>query len=578
MPEDPQLPVPAEADGSAAGSASEEAPEDRGADIARNVTIVTAFLFLGRTIGGPAREVIQGRLLGTTAASDAFRFAYEGILQDLYTKFEKLLQPIYMPLFVGLRRQEGEEPAWRFTSIIGSLQSLLLIVVATAGLVLSPRISLWVIGHDPEMLAKLGPGTPGHHMLVGFLRLFFPALIVYSLSNLVELTMQAYNRFTIPAFAEAFRRLAVVGALILIVVWLRKPSEYTVAEALVWGGLIGIAGRLLFQLPSLWQRLKLFRPSLDFGNPHVRKALVLALPLIVGIVFSFIRNLAEAKFAFGEGVGAYSGLKYARKLVDMPWQVLALAISYVIYPFISALGADQQRDRMADALVSTARVIAFFFVPLTAFFLICGEPTVRVAYEGFHFEQESVALTMQALPWYVLGMFFFALEDPLLKWFFALRDTTTPIVLGIAGDFIWFGVASVGVLRFDLGLSAIAFAMTASKALKVIILLALLRPRLGPISTRQVLSFVGRLAVTTGIAALATWCTYAQLRGMFPLLTPEQAVSAGLVARLKAPALHLCGSFAVALGAYLVASFALRIEECWLVADRLKAKLRRGHA
>ncbi len=552
--------------------------EDAGADIARNVTIVTAFLFLGRTVGGPARELILSRVIGTTAASDAFRFAYEAILQDIYTKFEKLLQPIYMPLFVGLRRREGEEPAWRYTSVIGTLQALLLVLVAAGGFIFARPIALWVIGEDPETLAKLGPGTPGHQTLVAFLQVFFPALIVYSLSNLAELTMQAYNRFTIPAFAEAFRRLAIVAALVLVVVWFRRPSEYVATEALVWGALIGVAGRLLFQLPPLWRRLRLLRPSLDLANPTVRHALVLALPLVVGILFSFGRNLVEAKLAFGEGVGAYSGLKYARKLVDMPWQVLALAISYVIYPFISALGADQERGKLADALVATARVIAFFFVPLSVFFLICGEPTVRVTYEGFRFGEESVGITMQALPWYVLGMFFFALEDPLLKWYYALHDTKTPIAMGIAGDFIWFGVAGLGVYYYDFGLSAIALAMTVSKALKVIVLLAILRPRLGPISARDVLSFVLRLAIATAAMAVVAYLTLGQLRSVFPLLTPEQADAAGLVQRLKAPALHLFGSFGGALAAYLVASFALRIEECWLVVARMRAKLGRGNA
>ena len=46
MPEDPEVTDPDEADPSES-PAEDEAPKDRGADIAKNVTIVTAFLFLG---------------------------------------------------------------------------------------------------------------------------------------------------------------------------------------------------------------------------------------------------------------------------------------------------------------------------------------------------------------------------------------------------------------------------------------------------------------------------------------------------------------------------------------------------
>jgi putative peptidoglycan lipid II flippase len=221
---------------------------------------------------------------------------------------------------------------------------------------------------------------------------------------------------------------------------------------------------------------------------------------------------------------------------------------------------------MADALVSTSRVIAFFFVPLTVFFLILGEPTVRVAFKGMNFTEESVRITMLALPWYVMGLFFFALEDPLLKWFYALSDTKTPIAMGIAGDIIWFITAIVGVQTFGFGLSAIAFAMALSKTIKVLVLLGLLRPRLGEIDRGRILAFAGKLLVATVIMGAVTYVAEQQLRGFLPM------------ERLLGQAALLGAGMGVALVVYLVASLLLRVEECRLVTDRLKAKLGRRNA
>ncbi len=541
--------------------AKEEAVEHRGERIVRNTGIVAGFLFLGRVVGA-AREIILSRFIGTTWAADAYRFASETMLQDVYTKFEKLLQPVYVPIFVARQREEGDEQAWRFTSVVGTVQLLLLIAASLGGVIWAPQVVAAMLG--AERVAE----QPRLYLLtVSFLRILFPALIVYSLSNLAELTIQSYHSFTIPALAEALRRILLIAGLVAAIVLFRgKPTEIQATQALVIGFVVGCAVRLCVQLPLLWQRLKLFRLSLDFRNPNVRKAGILALPLVVGIIFSYIRNLAESFLALGEGTGGLAALKYARKLVDMPWQVLALGISYVIYPFISELGAKQERGEMANALVSMIRVMAFIFVPMTVFLFLLAEPTVVTAFFGRKFDEESVRLTMQAVPWYVLGMLFFGIEDPMLKWFFALSDTKTPIIMGIVGNFIWFAIAVPGIRVYDGGLTALALAMVGSKTLKVLILLAILRPRLGPVPRERVLPFIGKLVIAVGAMTVAILFTSRFLESAIPF--SGWLKGAG----------EFFGSAFVAVVVYLGASFALRIEELQLVVDRMKARLRRGSA
>jgi putative peptidoglycan lipid II flippase len=537
-----------------------DAVEHRGERLVRNAGIVSGFLLLGRIIGF-GREFILNRFIGTSWEADTYRFVSDNILQDLYTKFEKLLQPLYLPIFLARQREDGDEPAWRFTSIVAPIHLLLLLALCLAGVIWAPGIAGWMLKKQIEQYPAVLP------LAVSFLRILLPALIAYSLSNLAELTIQSYHSFTIPALAEALRRiLIIVGLVAAIVVFRDKLTPVQATQGLVIGLVVGCVARLLLQLPLLRERRKLFRPRLDFGNPDVRKAGILALPLVVGIIFAYVRNLADAKLALEEGVGGLAGLRAARRLVDMPWQVLGLGISYVIYPFISELGARQKRGEMADALVSMIRVMAFVFVPTTVFMFVLAEPTIITAFFGMRFDDESVRLTMQAMPWYVLGMLFFAIEDPLLKWFFALSDTKTPIIMGILGNLLWFAIAVPGVRVYGGGLTALALAMSISKMLKVLILLAILRPRLGPVPRERVLPFIGKLAVAVAVMTAAILITSRFLEGVVP--------STGWLSG----AIVLFGSAAVAVIVYIVASFLLRIEEFQLVVDRVRARLGRGSA
>ncbi len=540
--------------------AKEEAVEHRGERIVRNAGIVAGFLFLGRIIGA-GREFILNRFIGTSWEADTYRFVSDNVFQDLYTKFEKLLQPVYVPIFVARQREDGDEPAWRFTSMVGLVQLLLLLGLCLGGVIWAPQIARAML----ERQIEAHPAVEA--LAVSFLRILLPALVVYSLSNLTELTIQSYHSFTVPALAEALRRILIVVGLVAAIVFFKgHPEPVHATQGLVIGLVVGCMARLLVQLPLLRQRRKLFRPRLDFRNPDARKAGVLALPLVVAVIFSYIRNLAESFLALREGVGGLAGLRAARRLVDMPWQVLGLGISYVIYPFISELGAKQERGEMANALVSMIRVMAFVFVPMTVFMFLLAEPTIITAFFGMRFDDESVRLTMQAMPWYVLGMLFFGIEDPMLKWFFALSDTKTPVIMGILGNVLWFAIAVPGIRVYDGGLTALALAMVGSKTLKVLILLAILRPRLGPVPRKRVLPFIGKLVIAVGVMTVAIIFTSRFLDGAIPF-----------TGWLKGAG-EFFGSAFVAVVVYLGVSFALRIEELQLVVDRMKARLRRGSA
>jgi putative peptidoglycan lipid II flippase len=560
---DDHAPEPSEAPAPTEEAPAQEAPAKaatgEGESIARNTTIVGGFLLLGR-FGGMFREVIVSRVIGTSAAADAFRFANETVLQDLFTKFEKLLQPVYMPIFVARQRKDGDAEAFRFTRVVGTIQLILLLAMAVLGSLFAPEIVRRIATHE-----GIQPGTEGFALAVVFLRMFFPALVVFSLSNLVELTIQSYKHFTIPALAEAVRRLLLVVAVVLAVAYYHKPTAQQATMALAWGAVAGCLARMLIQLPKVWQYRAHFKPSLDFSLPDVKKGGRLAGPLIIGIVLSYARNVYEAKLALKLGEGFFSALKYARKLVDMPWQILSLALSYVIYPFISELGAKQDNESMADALVRMARVMVFVFAPITALCWVLSEPTVRVVYYGGHFDEDSVRLTNSALPFYVIGLVFFAIEDPLLKRFYAMSDTATPIALGVMADLVWFGAVVLGVLELQLGLPALAAAFSIQKVVKVIVVLIVLRAKLGGIPLTGVGTFLGKVIAACAVMAFLVHVAAGALGPSIPF-DPKGVAHNGAL---------LVAMMVVSAVAFLGMCHALKVEELALVVGRLRKKLGR---
>ncbi len=534
--------------------------------------IITAFLMLGKVMGYGKEMVIAS--LGASRGTDAFKVAYNSVIYTIYTKVEKLLRPTYLPEFVKLKREEGEERAWRVASAMTGFQFILLGVLAAVCVVYAKPILLFVgkgLADDP---AALNRG-------VVMLRVMAPALLLFSLSVMPELTLHAYKKFTLPAVAEAgFRFTVVVVSLTLLyIIW---PSYYSVARpfrgedaifAVAFGVLGGGCLRFLLQLPGLFGKLRLYKLTANvLGDTSARHILGLMPPVLVGVLFSTMRTWADSRFGTDIGEGVYTCLDFGRKIPDLFLQTLPLAVSFVVYPYLSEWAVRGEKDKMADALVTATRAMAFIYVPLSVALMIVSLPIIRLVYQAGDFTGENAALSALGVYWYSPGLFFFSVEGAINKWFFAFKDTVTPNITGAAFAVVHVIIGYLGV--YVLGQSArsrlswVAAALTISKSSKVIVLYSLLRRRIGRIDLGKQVVFAIKLAVCVGLMGLALWFLEQQ---MAPHLELWQAPGG-----LKVKALvNLTASFAAGAVVFLGAAWAARVEELSLVVEAARKGVRK---
>ena len=474
--------------------------------------VISVFLTVGKVVGY-VKDMVIAYFFGAGRSTDAFYSLYNAVIFNLYTKIEKLMRPTYLPEFVKRREQEGEEAAWRLASGAALMQLAALILIAAALVVFARQIiaALWPnMAADPQTLA----------VAVVMLRIMAPALVFFSLSIMPELTLHAYKRFTLPAVAEASFRTGLLLVLIAGVYFIWRPDQPAAIYAAAWGVAIGGALRLFVQLPGLAGYFKLLRPVAFWRESGVRAMVSLMPPVLLGLTFSSLRVLADSMFADRITEGAYTCLSIGRKLIDAPLQILPLAVSFVVYPFISQWAVDNDRLRMARTLVGMTRAMAFIFLPASVALMVLARPTVSLLFEQGKFTADDVRLASLALYCYAPAIVFLAVEGSVNKWYFAMKDTATPNFAGVAGVIIHIAIAWFGtfVLRGSVG--AIALALTVSKSLKVIVLYALLGRRLEGVDVRAEARWAGRLFLAVGTFAVLIWAISRAVAGPLSAWVP----------------------------------------------------------
>jgi putative peptidoglycan lipid II flippase len=196
---------------------------------------------------------------------------------------------------------------------------------------------------------------------------------------------------------------------------------------------------------------------------------------------------------------------------------------------------------LSRAFSATLRAVLFLAIPAAVGLLVWRVPLIRMLLERGAFGPESTALTATALAFYSLGLIGHSAVEILARAFYALHDTRTPVVVGVAA--MAGNVLLSLLLRGPLSHAGLALANTIATTVEMVVLLWLLARRWRGLEWTG----LGVSAAKAVVAALAMAAVLWWLRGQIgvtdPILTGigglalGGAVYVGVASLLRAPEL-----------------------------------------
>jgi putative peptidoglycan lipid II flippase len=150
---------------------------------------------------------------------------------------------------------------------------------------------------------------------------------------------------------------------------------------------------------------------------------------LAAVQFNFLVNTVLASTLGEEAIAA---LDFAWKLMLLPQGVLALAVATAAFPTFSALAAQDRLVEMRSTLANTLQGILYLTIPAGVGLLVLRVPLIRVLLERGLFSRGSTQAVAWALQFYALGLIAHAGVEILARAFYALHDTRTPVVIGLA--------------------------------------------------------------------------------------------------------------------------------------------------
>ena len=527
---------------------------------AKTVSLCT---LLSRVLG-LVRDIICASVFGTSLAWDAFVVAFK--IPNLFRRLfgEGALSAAFIPVFTEYLETKGKKDAWELVNVTGTLLFIIL-----GSLVVLAEISFSVIPTVFSLNSKWS-------LVLNLLIITFPYVLFICMVALAMAVLNSLKHFLIPALAPVALNICwIMGVIFLTPICGNTLDKkiFGLAIAILIGGVIQLA----MQLPVLRKEGVVFKPSLYFSHPGLKRILALMLPIIFGlavvqinvlmdsfIAIAFARppggaesfSIAGIAIPYPLETGAASVLYYGDRLIQFPLGVFGIAIATAVFPFFSTYAARKEWTNFTNTLNQAIRVVLFIGIPASIGLILLRRPLVELFYERNAFTAESTHRTSVVIFFYAIGVWAYCASHVIIRAFYSIQDTKTPVKVGagMVGLNLVLNLTLIWFLREG----GLALATAISATIQIIILLALLHKKLNITGHKHIITSAIKTLIATFFMYITCWI-------MLKIVPTSDG-------KLMIKSIRLLIPLTTALMAFFTVSFLLKSEELKYLYNSFRRK------
>ncbi len=435
----------------------------------KKLTIANAAFILGLTgllsnILGLYRERIIAGHFGAGHMTDAFYASFR--LPDLIFNLLILgaLSSAFIPIFVEKIAKGKEEEA---NLIAYSFMNFILVCTLIFGIV------VFILA--PKLVPLLLPGffnrpSPENFDIfqttVNMTRIMILSPILFSISGIIGGILNSRKRFVAYSIAPLVYNISIILSVLYLTPYFDPPIY-----ALTIGVIIGAIFYVLVQVPSVINAGFRWKPYIDFRGGQIARLVKLMVPRTLAIGANQINLLVDTIVA-SFFVGGITILNFANNIQTAPVVIFGISIATAIFP---VLAENKTRNDMTNFMKSfswSARRILYFMVPSSIIIIVLRAQIVRLIYGTGNFSWDNTYWTTKALLFLAIGLVAQGLIPLLLKAFYAMQDTKTPLYISIV-VLIVNAVLSVTlpfIAPLELGVAGVALAFSVAGIVNAVLL------------------------------------------------------------------------------------------------------------
>jgi len=373
-------------------------------------TLLITVAMFGQLLGFLRNRLISTNFTATDpGSSDAFFVAFQIPDFFFYTIAAGALGVAFIPVLSDKLHLGERKQMWNLTN---SLLNILAIVMAVIG------VLIFVFAE--QLIGLLAPNLKPENFdqAVTIMRIIAFNPLLFTLSGVITSVQQTMGRFFFFAIAPLVYNISIIFSLYIL-------GGSIGIVGLGVGALIGAFLQLGVACAGMWGFGYRYRPIIKWKSGDFKNVMgnLPARSLDQGI--DQINSIVETNRAQALGIGPVSYYNYALTLQNVPIMLIGTSIATAAFPRLTERLAQNRRDLFRKDFLEILRIIIWLAVPVVIASYFARGYLARLIFGDV---APEVALIFGFL---AASIFFRIIYAMLSRWFYAQKDTRTPLFISI---------------------------------------------------------------------------------------------------------------------------------------------------
>ncbi len=403
------------------------------------------------------------RIFGTSWQTDAISIAMVVpiLLQQVIAS---AFGAAFMPIFSRVKVNKGDAAANRLISRIISWMTL------SGGLLVG-----FVYFFGSSVVHVVGPGIADNTAVLAgqMLKIFLPVIFLNSIEGVLHNFMIYGKRYGLISFVRVFQ---ILVSFIVVVLGHKSFGIMIIPISAVAGAIVSFS---ICAVISVRLHLK-YQIVIDPRDSDFKEMIRLAIPIMIGVVTGFLGPVADKALASFLRASSITAIDYAARIKNLVRIVLIQPIIILSTVTFSRIAAKENIPKLRKEISSFITHVSYYTVPVGGALVILSVPLISILFQRGNFGPDQSKHVGYALAFYSPWFAQFGIGMIARRAFYSLKETVTPVVLGIWAVFA--NILLNVILMPSLGIGGLALATTLTSTAKTLFLVYFLRKRLGGIS------------------------------------------------------------------------------------------------
>ena len=455
-------------------------------------TLLVATTMIGQVLGFLRTKMANANFpIHGPGSLDAYFAAFNIPDFFFFTIAAGALGVAFMPVLSDHLHRGDRKGAHDLTSSLLNLMALAMLIVGIIIFVFAEPLVHHIVA--PRMSGETLDNTVTTMRLLAFNPLLF------TISGILTSYQQTIGRFFFYALGPLFYNTSII---ISIIIFSEAggnaggPGHLGIV-GLGLGALVGAIAQLLVIMIGLTNLRFRWRPVITWRSADFRLILKQLPPRSLDQGIDQINSVVETRFASNLGTGNITLYNNAYVLSTAPTLLIGTAISTAAFPRLNQRLSQGRPDLFRKDFLTILRTMIWIMVPITIVAFFARGFLARLIYTQ---NAPEIAIILEFL---VGAIFFRTLYSLISRWFYAQKDTKTPLFISLFTISLNIVLAYFLSKQSNYGVSGLALAQSIVAMVEVMILMTVMLIRDHALLDKAFWSSIVRIISVSGFSTIA---------------------------------------------------------------------------